>query len=62
MHCKIQSVESSPNCILYIKTHDGREIRSYDPRIEANDTIKLELEAGANPNIYIGWGLYEVKI
>lgn len=44
--CKIVRKELGPNKIPYIVTNDARTIRFPDPRIDINDTIRLNLESG----------------
>uniref|UniRef100_A0A2N9HYM7 KOW domain-containing protein n=1 Tax=Fagus sylvatica TaxID=28930 RepID=A0A2N9HYM7_FAGSY len=42
--CKVRSVQFGQKGIPYLNTDDGRTIRYPDPKIKANDTIKLDLE------------------
>ena len=44
--CKVRSVQFGDKGIPYLNTYDGRTIRYPDPHIQANDTIKLDLESG----------------
>lgn len=44
--CKVKSVAVGKKSIPYIVTHDGRTIRYPDPKIKANDTIKLTIKSG----------------
>ncbi|GAB1221069.1 hypothetical protein ENUP19_0063G0029 [Entamoeba nuttalli] len=44
--CKIEKRVLGTGAIPYIVTHDGRTIRYPHPELQANDTIKLNLETG----------------
>jgi len=43
---RIPGAKGQAGVIPYLVTHDGRTIRFADPIVKANDTIKLDLQAG----------------
>ena len=44
--CRIKKRWIGPKGIPYVNTHDGRTIRYPHPAIDANDSVKLNLETG----------------
>jgi len=43
---KIKKKSVGPKGVPYVVAHDGRTIRYPDPLVEANDTVKFDLESG----------------
>jgi small subunit ribosomal protein S4e len=45
--CRVRRLETGPNNVPFLLTHDGRTIRYPDPHIRKEDTIQLDLKTGA---------------
>jgi small subunit ribosomal protein S4e len=44
--CRVKKASVGPKGVPYLLTHDGRTIRYPSPDVNANDTVKVDIESG----------------